>query len=262
MKNTYPFFLKAKKHWHSRWYTDANYRELVHQDLSVRNYIGSILKRNNLIYNRAIIKRDNNGTTIYIRVYQESYGIRPEQKKKPLKKKSKLKRNRIKQKPSIFAIHPLIYKRAHSYHSRRNIKYRGRYPRRYPSIKIEKKHLNKIKKNISELTETNIKIIFMISSYLDAQMMSQFVAKLIERRKSFRSISRILLEKIADNKRIQGIRIQCSGRPTGKPIAIIRCSKHGPIYPSTYDASVDYAYTTAWTKFGICGIKLWVNFHK
>jgi len=250
MKNTYSFFLKAKKHWHSRWYTDANYSELIHQDLSVREYIGSILKKNRLIYNRAIIKRDSTTTTVYIRIYQESDGIRRKGNIKLLnkKKKSKLKKNRNlkRQKTSIFAQLPLVY----------------RLGGRFSKIKIETKHLDKMKKSISELTQTNVRIVFLVSPHLDAEMLAQSVARQIERRRSFRSITRTLAGKLKENTRIQGIRIQCSGRPTGKEIAFIQCFKYGPISPSTYEANVDYAYTTAWTKFGICGVKLWINFHK
>lgn len=243
MRNTYSFFLNAKKHWHSKWYTDANYGELIHQDLAVREYIGSILKQNNLIYNRAIIKRSNKDTIIYIRLYDNSYGIK-RQHQVLIKKKQPKKKDRRIQKTSIFTKHPLVY--------------RNRY--RFRKIEIEGKHLVKILRNLSELLGTDVKLRFLISSSMDAEMIAQLVGRLVERRKSFSAITRMIQSTIKSNKRIQGIRIQCSGRPTGKPMAFIKCFRHGPIFPTTYDANVDYAHATAWTKFGICGIKVWVNF--
>ena len=56
----------------------------------------------------------------------------------------------------------------------------------------------------------------------------------------------------------KGIKIICSGRLGGSEMARVETQMLGSIPLQTLQADVDYALTTAVTKVGTVGIKVWV----
>jgi small subunit ribosomal protein S3 len=56
----------------------------------------------------------------------------------------------------------------------------------------------------------------------------------------------------------QGIRINCSGRLGGAEIARMEWYREGRVPLHTLRADVDFAYGTAKTTYGVCGVKVWV----
>jgi small subunit ribosomal protein S3 len=56
----------------------------------------------------------------------------------------------------------------------------------------------------------------------------------------------------------KGIKIKCSGRLGGGEIARTQSFHEGRVPLHTLRANVDYATTTAKTKTGIIGVKVWI----
>ena len=56
----------------------------------------------------------------------------------------------------------------------------------------------------------------------------------------------------------QGVRINCAGRLGGAEIARTEWYREGRVPLHTLRAEVDYGEGSAFTTYGVCGIKVWV----
>lgn len=80
-------------------------------------------------------------------------------------------------------------------------------------------------------------------------------------RNSFRNILTSLFKEISSLKNIKGIRINCSGRLSKTTtMAQTEWFRIGQIPLTTISANIDYAYGTAKTKNGLCGVKVWIYY--
>lgn len=70
------------------------------------------------------------------------------------------------------------------------------------------------------------------------------------------------LKEIKLKSKIKGIRVNCSGRLGKAPMAKTEWFKFGQIPLNTIKASVQYADSTAFTKYGTLGIKVWIYYHE
>lgn len=95
----------------------------------------------------------------------------------------------------------------------------------------------------------------------------QFLARFIARRVSYGfQLQRVLKPLIRDlvtlmskkKNKIIGFRIACSGRFDRKQIASYIWQKFGPVSLNKFSANVNYGVSTAYLKYGTCGIKVWV----
>jgi len=95
----------------------------------------------------------------------------------------------------------------------------------------------------------------------------QFLARFIARRVSYGfQLQRVLKPLIRDlvtlmskkKNKIIGFRIACSGRFDRKQIASYIWQKFGPVSLNKFSANVNYGFSTAYLKYGTCGIKVWV----
>nr|NP_066317.1 ribosomal protein S3 [Malawimonas jakobiformis]AAG13684.1 ribosomal protein S3 [Malawimonas jakobiformis] len=126
---------------------------------------------------------------------------------------------------------------------------------------INKKEIKQILQSLTKLTNNRIILIIKPTNIFDAQLLAQYISRKLEIRNSFLSIFKKILNKINKNKKIyKGFRIQCSGRPNGNDMAYIQWFKYGQIPLHTYNYKIDYAYTTALTKYGLSGVKVWLSF--
>ena len=64
--------------------------------------------------------------------------------------------------------------------------------------------------------------------------------------------------KRATYGQVKGIKIQVSGRLNGAEIARTEWLRKGRVPLQTLRARVDYSHTTAQTKYGLLGIKVWI----
>lgn len=91
-----------------------------------------------------------------------------------------------------------------------------------------------------------------------AALVAENVANQITRRIAYKRAMKQAIEQ-AMEKKVKGIRIQTSGRLGGAEIARRETNSAGLVPLQTLRAKIDYAYFPAWTKFGIVGIKVWIN---
>lgn len=91
-----------------------------------------------------------------------------------------------------------------------------------------------------------------------AAIVAQEVAEQIERRMPYRRVIKQGLDKIMQNKEVQGSKIMVSGRLNGAEIARREWLKDGRIPLQTIRAGIDYAQAIAYTTYGTIGVKVWI----
>ena len=101
--------------------------------------------------------------------------------------------------------------------------------------------------NVSEIKEPE----------LDAQLVSEAVATLIERRSGFKQAMRRSISSSIQAGAL-GVKIMVSGRLDGKEIARAESSIEGRVPLHTLRADVDYGFTEANTTYGKIGVKTWI----
>lgn len=130
-----------------------------------------------------------------------------------------------------------------------------------PGIVIGKggTEIDKVKEELKKITKKDVQInIFEIKRpELDAQLVSEGVAKQLEARISFR---RAMKTSIASTMRMgaEGIKIMCSGRLGGAEMARTEQYKEGRTPLHTLRADIDYALAEAQTTYGKIGVKVWI----
>jgi len=92
---------------------------------------------------------------------------------------------------------------------------------------------------------------------IDAHLIAQNVARQLERRIAFRRAMRRAIEN-ALRFGAQGIKIRCAGRLNGAEIARAEWYQQGRLPLHTLKADIDYGFETAYTTYGVIGVKVWV----
>ena len=92
---------------------------------------------------------------------------------------------------------------------------------------------------------------------LSARILSEYAAEQLEKRMPYRRVAKGTLSR-AMSKGAVGVKIQISGRLNGVELSRSEQFLEGRIPLQTLRADVDYHYTTAKTKYGILGVKVWV----
>jgi small subunit ribosomal protein S3 len=95
------------------------------------------------------------------------------------------------------------------------------------------------------------------SPELSAKIMSEFAAMQLENRMPYRRVSKGILQKVMEKGAI-GVKVQVGGRLGGADLSRSEKFTDGRIPLQTLRADIDYHYTTAKTKYGILGIKVWI----
>ena len=91
-----------------------------------------------------------------------------------------------------------------------------------------------------------------------AAVVSQGIADQIERRLPYRQVMKRTLDRIKQNKEVEGAKITIKGRLNGADIARRESSKTGKIPLQTLRSNIDYAQATAYTTYGTVGVKVWI----
>jgi small subunit ribosomal protein S3 len=119
--------------------------------------------------------------------------------------------------------------------------------------------VDKLKEELKKITNKEVQInIFEIKRpELDAQLVSDGIARQIEARISFR---RAIKMAIASTIRMgaEGIKVKISGRLNGAEMARNETYKEGRTPLHTFRADIDYALAEAHTTYGRIGIKVWI----
>lgn len=106
-------------------------------------------------------------------------------------------------------------------------------------------------------------VLFNIVEISDLDSSSSFIAFFIkeqlEKRVPFRKVIKNAILKVQQSGSfVKGIKVQISGRLNGAEIARTEWVREGQVPLHTIRADIDYSTTTAYTVFGIIGIKVWV----
>lgn len=91
----------------------------------------------------------------------------------------------------------------------------------------------------------------------EAGFIADFLVEQLEKRVAFRRAVRQAIQR-AQRARVQGIKIQISGRLNGAEIARTEWVREGRVPLQTLRADLGYSYQTAKTIYGLLGIKVWV----
>ncbi len=91
-----------------------------------------------------------------------------------------------------------------------------------------------------------------------AAVVAQGMAEQIAKRLPFRRVLKQTIERVAQSRDVQGVKIMVGGRLDWNEIARREWLKKGSIPLQTMRANIDYAQTTAFTTYGTIGIKVWV----
>jgi len=130
-----------------------------------------------------------------------------------------------------------------------------------PGVVIGKKgaDIEKLRTDVAKLTDSDVSlnIVEIRKPEIEAKLIADSIAQQLERRVAFR---RAMKRAVQSAMRLgaQGIRINCSGRLGGAEIARMEWYREGRVPLHTLRADVDFAYGTAKTTYGVCGVKVWV----
>jgi small subunit ribosomal protein S3 len=130
-----------------------------------------------------------------------------------------------------------------------------------PGIVIGKggNEVDKLKEELKKITKKEVQInIFEIKRpELDAQLVSDGIARQIEARISYRRATKMA---IASTIRMggEGIKVMISGRLGGAEMARSEQYKEGRTPLHTFRADIDYALAEAQTTYGKIGVKVWI----
>ena len=225
-------------------------------ELFVKNYVESILKNLNIFFDKIEIKQKEG--VFYFNIFYfkpEKFMARDlyiklsriKMFRSSLLKLEELDVKKVqKKKKSIFFLNPFYHKQ------------KSRY-----KLNIQK---------LADYLETKINLFFgkkvRISFYSQknisktANLFANFLASEIERPKAnFKKALKKTFKEFKKKSKIKGIRVNCSGRLGKAPMAKTLWYKIGQIPLNTISASLKYSETTAFTRYGSIGIKVWLFHH-
>ena len=125
------------------------------------------------------------------------------------------------------------------------------------------KQLNIGNNNIKDINEQQkpakftIQLMEFVKIEKKAAFLADFLIEQLEKRIAFRRAVKKTLKR-SERAKIQGIKIQISGRLNGAEIARTEWIREGRVPLQTLRANIDYSYKTAKTIYGILGVKIWV----
>ncbi|MFZ2150942.1 MAG: 30S ribosomal protein S3 [Candidatus Absconditicoccaceae bacterium] len=93
---------------------------------------------------------------------------------------------------------------------------------------------------------------------LSARIMAEFISTQLEARMPYRKVAKNTLAKILE-KGAMGAKIQIGGRLNGSDIARTEKFIDGRVSLQTFRSDIDYHYMQAMTKYGVLGVKVWIE---
>lgn len=125
-------------------------------------------------------------------------------------------------------------------------------------------YLNKLNKNNINNAEYYYLNIFRLTfKNVNINIVALYIAYRLQQRYSLNWVLKPVfrdLSKRIDKGQLAGYKILCSGRFTRKQIATYTWSKKGSLGLNTFTSLVKYAQSKVRLKFGIGGIKVWLNY--
>lgn len=91
-----------------------------------------------------------------------------------------------------------------------------------------------------------------------ASLVAQNIAEQLERRVPFRRVIKSMLDQVAKNNLVEGVKLEVAGRLNGSEMARREWAAKGRLPLHTLRANVDFARATAYTTYGTIGVKVWL----
>ncbi|MBQ6586696.1 MAG: 30S ribosomal protein S3 [Coriobacteriales bacterium] len=130
-----------------------------------------------------------------------------------------------------------------------------------PGIVIGKKgaDIDELRRELEKLDggHVNVEVVEIKRPELDAVLVAQSIAELLEGRVAFRRAMRKAVQS-ARKSGAKGIRIQCAGRLGGAEMSRREWYREGRVPLHTLRAKIDYGQAVAATTMGSCGVKVWI----
>jgi small subunit ribosomal protein S3 len=131
-----------------------------------------------------------------------------------------------------------------------------------PGVVIGKKgqDIETLKKDLVKLADgadVSVNIVEVRKPETDAKLVAENIAQQLEKRISFRRAMKRAVQS-ALRQGAEGIKVSCGGRLGGAEIARTEWYLEGRVPLHTLRADIDYAYATAHTAYGTCGVKVWI----
>ena len=119
--------------------------------------------------------------------------------------------------------------------------------------------LKNIKKIIFPICQLTINLVEIKQKNINANasLLGNFLVDQLEKRVAFRRAIRLVLIE-AKRAKVNGIKIQISGRLNGAEIARNEWLREGRVPLQTLRAEIDYINKEAYTIYGVLGIKIWL----
>ena len=93
---------------------------------------------------------------------------------------------------------------------------------------------------------------------MSARIMGEFIATQLEARMPFRKVIKNVLQKVME-KWASGIKVQVGGRLGWVDISRTEKLIEGRVSLQTFRSDIDYHYLQARTKYGMLGVKVWIE---
>ncbi len=93
----------------------------------------------------------------------------------------------------------------------------------------------------------------------DAQLLANEAAFQIEKRIAFRRVMKMMIDKVMQNRNVDGVKVTLSGRLGGAEMSRKEWLSKGNLPLHTIRANIDFAKATAFTTYGAIGVKVWLN---
>ena len=122
------------------------------------------------------------------------------------------------------------------------------------------KKIEELKKSLTKLVgdkTLNINIVEVANPDLDATLVANKIARMLEERQSFRTAQKKTIQQTM-RAGAKGIRTKVGGRLGGADIARTEGYSEGIVPLHTLRSDIDYALAEAMTTYGILGVKVWI----
>lgn len=130
-----------------------------------------------------------------------------------------------------------------------------------PGVIIGKKGLDieKINNAVKKMAgcDVDVKIVEIDKPDLNSSIIAQNIAKQLEGRVAFKKAMKKSMQSAMRSGAL-GVKISVSGRLGGAEIARTEWYKEGSIPLHTLRSNIDYAISSAYTTYGVIGVKVWV----
>jgi small subunit ribosomal protein S3 len=130
-----------------------------------------------------------------------------------------------------------------------------------PGVLIGKKGLDieKINNAVEKISKckVDVRIIEIDKPDLNSSLVAQNISKQLEGRSAFKKVMKKSMQ-LAMKSGALGIKVSCSGRLGGAEIARTEWYKEGSVPLHTLRSNIDYALSSAFTTYGVIGVKVWI----